>query len=179
MINGTMLTGSAALTTTATVDQDDILESAGVTIICEGSTLNSIAPEIKASNKGAASTLEFTKCSAAEPCKIASATVKSVPVILEATLDGVLAAVVTIKPDGGTVFTTIKFEGAECGLSGTTPIKGQVKVLLPTSQDERTLHLINAVTSAGSSELLLGNAGASLSGSALLRLASGQSWSFL
>jgi hypothetical protein len=179
MVNGTMLTGSAALATTAAVDQEGVLEGGGVKITCIGKTLNGIAPEIKASNKGAAGNLEFTECSAAEPCKIATKTIKTLPILVEATLEGVLAVVATFKPEVGTIFTTLKFEGTECSLSGTTPIKGSAQVLAPTGQDERTLQLINAITTAASNTLLLGSSPASLSGSALLQLAHGELWSFL
>jgi len=179
MVNGTMLTGSAALATTAAVDQEGVLKGGGVTVTCKGSTLNGVAPEIKVPNKGSAGDLEFTECSAASPCEVTPPTVKTQTVLVEATLEGVLAVVATFKPETGTIFATLKFSGSGCALSGTTPIKGQAKVLAPTGQDERTLQLINAITTEASGELLLGSSGASLTGSALLRLASGQSWSFL
>lgn len=179
MVNGTNLTGSAAVATTAAVDQEGVLRGGGLTITCTGSTGSAAGPEIKASNKGAASSVEYSGCSAEAPCTLGSGTIKTVPVSSEATLEGVLAVVVTVKPETGTLFTTIKFSGAECGLSGTTPIKGSEKFLEPTGQDERTLQLANAITTEASGELLLGASAASTSGSALGRLASGLTWSFL
>jgi hypothetical protein len=179
MVNGTLLTGSAALATTAAVDENGVLEGGGVKITCKGKTLNGAAPKIEAPSMGAASDLEFTECKAEEPCKITTSTIKTLPLLVEATLEGVLAVVATFKPQTGTIFTTLKFEGESCGLSGTTPIKGTAQVLAPTGQDERTLQLINATTSAASNTLFLGSSPASLAGSALLQLASGQSWSFL
>jgi hypothetical protein len=179
MVNGTMLTGSAAVATVAAVDQVGVLEGGGVTITCTGKTLNSITPEIKSPTKAAANTVEFTGCKAAEPCTLAAEKINTDPVLEEATLEGVLALIGTLKPEVGTVFTTIKFSGAECGLSGTTPIKGEVKVLEPTGQDERTLQLSNLITTAASGVLELGSSAASLSGSALFELAHGELWSFL
>jgi hypothetical protein len=179
MVNGTILTGSAALATTGAVMQEGVLKGSGASIACRGTTAKSVAPEIKASNKGAAQALEFTECKAEEPCKISSSTIKTLPITEEATLEGVLAVVGTIKPTTGTIFTTLKFEGTECGLSGVTPLKGQAKVLEPTGQDERTLQEGNAITTEASDELLIGSGAAAVSGIALLRLSINLSWSFL
>jgi hypothetical protein len=179
MVNGTMLSGSAALATTARVDEKGVLTGAGFKIICEGKTLSGIAPEISAPNTGMAQSLEFTECAGEEPCTLASTTIKTFPIGVEATLEGALAVVATFKPLTGTVFSTIKFEGTECGLAGETPIKGTVKVLAPTGQDERTLQLITSIATEASKELLVGSGAASLKGSILLQLANHQLWSFL
>jgi len=179
MVGGTNLTGTEKLATTAAVDEKGVLTGGGVTITCEGKTLNGAAPQIEATNKGSATDLEFTGCKAAAPCSIESEKVKTEPVTVEATLEGTLAVVATFKPKSGTVFTVLHFLGAECALEGEQPVKGQAKVLAPTGQDERTLQLINAISSESSGELKIGSAGASLSGSALLKLENGKPWSFL
>jgi hypothetical protein len=179
MVNGTNLKGSAALATTAAVDEDGILVGAGFHIQCSGKTANSIAPEIKSPNTGRASSLEYTECEGEEPCKINSPTIKIFPVTEEATLEGVLATVATFKPATGTVFATIKFEGTECGLAGETPFKGQFKVLAPFGQDEGTLGQVNSITTEASKELLVGGSAAGAKGSVLLQLAHGEPWSFL
>jgi hypothetical protein len=179
MVNGAKLAGSAALATTARVDEEGVFRGEGTNITCEGKTLNSIAPEIKAPNTGAASALEYTGCRAEMPCELSSPTIKSSPVTEEATLEGVLAVVATFKPTTGTLFTTIKLEGSECGLAGEASITGQFKVLAPLGQDEGTLGQINSITTEASRELKTGNNPLSVDGSALLQLAHGELWSFL
>jgi hypothetical protein len=179
MVSGSMLSGSAALATTGEVEEEGVLQGGGVTITCDGAIASSVAPEIKAPNKGAASSLEFTGCTAAEPCSLAGTTIKTLPILEEATLEGVLAVVGTLKPETGTIFTTVKFTGSECALSGTQPLKGTAKVLEPTGQDERTIQEGHAITSAASDELLIGNGAVSVTGTARLRRGNGQPWSFL
>jgi hypothetical protein len=179
MVSGSMLSGSAALATTGEVEQEGVLAGGGVTITCDGATASSVAPEIKAPNKGAASSLEFTGCSAGEPCSLAGTTIKTLPILEEATLEGILAVVGTLKPEAGTLFTTVKFTGSECAVSGTVPLKGTAKVLEPTGQVEQTVQEGRAITTAASGELELGSVAVSVTGTARLRRGNGQPWSFL
>jgi len=179
MVGGTLLSGSEKLATTAAVDEKGVLKGAGVTITCEGKTLNGLEPKIESTNKGSATTLEFTVCSAAAPCKVSPETIKTEPVSVEATLEGALAVLATFSPKTGTLFSTVTFSGSECALEGAQPITGHAKVLAPTGQDERTLQLIKAITTEATNELKIGNGAASLTGAALLKLASGKTWSFL
>lgn len=63
-IEGEELSGSAAVATTATVNEPIKLAATGVSIECKG--LNGVKPEIKAPNRLAASSLVFTKCESKE-----------------------------------------------------------------------------------------------------------------
>jgi hypothetical protein len=179
MVNGTNLKGSAALATTAAVVEEGVLVGVGFHITCEGHAFFGSGPEIKSPNTGAASSLEFSECKGEEPCKINSPILKTYAVTEEATLEGVLAAVATFKPATGTIFATIKFEGSECPLEGETPIKGTAKALAPFGQDEGTLGQVSSIATEASKELLVGSSAVSAKGASLLRLTSGQSWSFL
>jgi hypothetical protein len=180
MVGGTQLTTTAALATTAKVDQKGTLEvpSAEVTIKCEGSTLNGVAPQIGPGNMGSATSLVFTVCeSTTSTCTIGSPTIGTVPILAEATLEGALGVKVIFTPKTTKVFTTIDYIGEKCALEGVKPVKGKATVKAPTGQDENTLQLIEAATTSG--ELEVGSSEAILKGSALLKLASGQPWSFL
>jgi hypothetical protein len=183
MVGGTQLTTTAALATTAQVDESGTLTvpSSKVTIECKGNTLNGLAPQIESAgtdNKGSASSLEFTGCkSTTSTCTIASEKIGTVPINAEATLEGTLGVKVIFTPKTTKVFTTIEYIGSECSLAGIKPVKGKATVKAPTGQDENTLQLIEAATGAG--ELEVGSSEAQLKGSALLKLASGLPWSFL
>lgn len=177
IVNGTTLTGTEALATTAAVDEASTLKFAGVTVVCEGTTLNAASPKIEATSKGSSSSLEFSHCKADSPCTISSESIATNPVTLEATTEGTLAVVATFKPTTGTVFADLDFSGSECSLEGIWSITGQAKVLAPTGQDEHTIQLVNSITTEGSRELRVEGVGASLSGSALLKLANSKPWS--
>ena len=179
MVNGKNLTTTKALATTAAVDEVGILKFSTITITCKGGTLNGVAPILEPGNMASASSLEFTECqTSGPPCSVVS-TIKTEPILGEATLEGSLAVVATLKPRSGTKFTNIDFIGTECALEGLQPVTGQAKVLAPTGQDERTLQLINAISTETSGELKVASSPASLKGSALLKLQSGEPWSFL
>ncbi len=175
MVNGALLSGSKPLATTAKVEQAGILEGANFKITCTGETLNGVSPTITSPAKGSATSLEFTGCSGEEPCSIEGTTIKTVPISVEATLDGALAAKATFTPQTKNTFATIHFIGPSCALLGVQPVTGTQEVLAPEGQDERTLQLIKAIGSS----LKVGSSPATLLGSALLKLASGETWSFL
>jgi hypothetical protein len=180
MVKGTMLSGSKALATTAAVHEFGKLKAAGVTIECKGGTLNGIAPEIKSPNLGAAKSLEFTGCkSITANCEISPEKINTVPLLAEATLEGALAVKVLFKPETKNTFTTVEYTGALCALQGVQPVTGKATVSAPTGQDERTLQQLNANVTETSGELKVGSSPAELKGVALLRLASGEPWSFL
>jgi hypothetical protein len=177
MVNGKLLSGSAALATTAKVDEKAKLSAAGVEIECTGENLNGVAPQITSAASGSATSLIFTGCvSKTATCTLGTTTIGTVPVIAEATLDGALGVLATFSPKTKTTFTTIEYLGANCALEGIQPVTGKAVVLDPTGQDEATSQLIK-VTSA--STLKVGSSAATLTGSALLKLASGEPWSFL
>jgi hypothetical protein len=182
MVGGTLLNGTRALATTAAVDEAGVLKSsaADVEIKCKANTLNGIAPEIQSPNTGQATSLEFTECEALTAnCTIGSSTIGTVPISVEATLEGALAVVATFKPKTKATFATFEFTGSNCATAGINGVTGTVKVLAPTGQDERTLQLINSIATEASGELKILSSPASLLGSILLKLASGEPWSFL
>jgi hypothetical protein len=180
MVGGTQLTTAAALATTAKVDEKGTLEVPldAITIECKSSVLTGLEPKIESGTMGSAGSLIFKECaSTAASCTIASPTIGTVPLLAEATLEGALGVKVIFTPKTTKIFTTIEYKGTECSLAGIKPVKGQATVKAPTGQDENTLQLIEADTTGG--ELEVGSTEAILKGSALLKLASGQPWSFL
>lgn len=179
MVAGTNLTGSAPIATATKTDENFVLKagSTGIVITCE--VLEVESGKITAPNKDSASSLVFKKCKGSTVCPIANETIRTKPILSEATLEGTLAANITFTPETGTVFTEVTFEGAECGLSGIQPITGKAKALSPTGQDERTLQLLTPTVTEASGELKVGSSAASLKGSALLELESHKTWSFL
>jgi hypothetical protein len=98
---------------------------------------------------------------------------------VEATLEGVLAVVVTLNPKTKSIMATFAFEGSKCASAGVNAVTGTAKLLLPTGQDERTLQLVNSIATKASGELKVASSAAQLKGSILVRLASGEPWSFL
>jgi hypothetical protein len=182
MVNGTMLNGTKALASTAAVDEVGVLNTAGVTITCNGSVLNGASPKIdSATNMGDAESLTFNGCSANANCKVPTS-ISTLPVLVDLTLDGTLAVKGKFLPHGPgantKTFATILFEGNLCALEGVQPVSGTQAFLAPTGQDERTLQLISA-TQDVAGELKVGSNAATLKGSILVRLASGEPFSFL
>jgi hypothetical protein len=94
----------------------------------------------------------------------------------EATLEGATAATLTFSAKTKTTLATIGYVGESCALSGVQPVTGKFVMLAPMAQVEATSHLAKA-TSASS--LKSGSSAAMLTVSALLKLASGEPWSFL
>jgi hypothetical protein len=178
MVAGTTLVGNEALANTAQVHELGKLKAAGVTINCAGKNLTGVSPQIEAGDAGSASSLVFSECTANANCTVTK-TLGTLPLMAVAKLEGTLAVNVSFLPKTGTIFTTIKFEGAECALLGTQPVTGKANVLAPTGQDERLLQLIEAKVTEATGELKVGSSAAELKGSALLRLVSDKTWSFL
>jgi hypothetical protein len=184
MVNGTMLSGSESLATTAAVDQEGVLTIGTTEIVCSGSTVNGTAPVIEAPNRGKATSLEFAGCktTATSPCTLAGGNaggvIGTLPVTSEVTLEGTSAVLETIKP-GGSIFTTIAFTGGSCALSGKQSVTGEALVEGPTSRGESTLQLDSAITTRASGDLKVGSTAASATGSALLALQSLKTWGYL
>jgi hypothetical protein len=182
MINGTLLNGTKALAGTAKVDENAKLKStaANIAIECTGGTIAEAGAEVKAPNTGAANSIEFTGCVALTPnCTLSSSTISSVPVTLEATLEGTLAVVGTFKPKTKATLATLEFTGTNCASQGLDAVAGTVKVLAPTGQDERTVQLNSSIATEASDELKVASSPASLTGSMLIQAATGEPWSFL
>jgi hypothetical protein len=182
LINGTLLSGSAALATSAFVDETGVLTFGSTTIKCTAGTLNGTSPQIESPNKGSATSLIFKECSVTSggECKLTSGTtIGTLPITTEVTLDGSLGARGVFKPKTVTTFATIKLEGANCAETGKVPVKGAAAWLAPTGQMEQALQLLSVNVTAASKELEVGNTAASLKGSILIQLASGLPWSFM
>jgi hypothetical protein len=182
LIKGTLLLGTAALATSAFVDEEGVLSFGSTTIKCSSSTLNGTSPQIESPNKGSATSLIFTSCSVTSSgeCKLTSGTsIATLPITTEVTLDGPLAVRGVFKPKTATTFATIKLEGANCAETGKIPVKGTAAWLAPTGQDERTLQLLSVNVTAASKEFELGNTAASFKESVLYRLVSSLPWSFM
>jgi hypothetical protein len=179
MVNGAQLSGSKALATTAKTDENTKLIAGGLTITCSGATIKGVAPEIKSPSTSSASALEFTNCAATAPCSLTSAVITTSPILAETTLEGALATTATIKPKSGTEFSTFAIEGENCAATGNIMVNGQVKVLVAAGQDEGSLQLMKAISTEASKELFIGKTATSISVSSLVKLATGERWSFL
>lgn len=182
MLNGVNVTGTQKLATTAAVDENGLLKAAGVTIECTGKNLEGTNPQIEVPNKGSASALIFTECESITPtCKLNTKTIGTVPLTATVALVAGSAKedLATFLPKTKTIFATIKYEGAECALLGTQPVSGKALVKGPTGQEEKTLQEIVANVSEETGELKVGSSPAELKGAALLKLASGNKWSYL
>jgi hypothetical protein len=179
MVNGTLLSGSKALATTAQVEKNFTAGFAGVKVECTG--LNATAPQITAPNKGSATSIEFTGCAGAAPCSIEGSTIKLLPVLLEASASGALAVTATFTTDASKhLFTTLKFLGATCSVGGeTVPLSGQFKALASRGQDEQVGQLFAAKVTEASEEFKVGSSNASLECYIIIVLATSVPWSFL
>ncbi len=182
-VGGTELAAGAKqkLMTSGIVEQPAILEGIGFKITC-GRTgkedITGVAPEIEGTNKGGATSVTFHECAGEEPCAIGSNTITTVPVLLtELTLDGTLAVKGAFVPETKTTFTTIKFEGAECALTGTQPVTGKASFLAFTGQDERTFQSVLLFSETG--KLKVGSSEAKLHGRGLLSTANLVPWSYV
>lgn len=183
MVNGTVLTGTSALATTARVDQNFILKFGQVEISCDGENLVLANPTINGSTRmGDTSSLEFTECTGNRVCPLAASMnqkIGTLPVLIDLTLDGALAVRGHFLPTNTSkAFFTIKFEGTECTFAGVLLARGTQAFLAPTGQDERTLQQFTTVTET-SGELTFGSTSITINGSILLRTAIGGSFSFL
>jgi hypothetical protein len=179
MVNGSLLSGTRALASTAQVTSAFQFEVAAASLIveCSGGELGSSKAEIMAPNMGSASSVTFKECSATSSCSV-SPTLTTLPIVAEATLEGALEAKAVIKPKTKTVFGTFKFEGATCALLGVQPVTGKAMVKLPDGQMEETAQEVVLHTGAG--ELKVGSDEiVAKKGAYIRKLASALPWSFL
>jgi hypothetical protein len=179
MVNGALLSGTQALATTAAVDKKGVINGGGLNIECEGSVLKGTNPEIISTNKGKAKALTFTVCKTTNANCTVPAEIGTVPIEAEATLEGALGVQAVFKPQTGTTFATVKFSGELCAVAGIKAITGDANTSAPTGQDERTLQLLEINVTTAQNLLFIASNAASMTGSALLKLASGAPWSFL
>lgn len=190
-VNGTELTTTAALSTTAKVDESTKLlvpNLEDLTIECTSSILSGEAPLINGANgTGAAKSLKFETCNTTKPatgCALATKneTIKTSAVSARAFLATTAPADrVLFSPQAGKIFTEVAFnEGNTCALAGLQPVKGAVTIGAPTGQTEELAQAITGLGSVenNSLEIGTGNKAYLVGGSALLTLASGSKWSF-
>lgn len=183
MVNGTKLTGTAAISTTASVHEPFILDFSGEEIRCSGEDLSLAKPVINgASGMSDVESLGLRKCHGNSICPLATGMneeIKTLPVLADLTLDGTPGTKGRfLATNTSKLLATIDFEGAECSFAGPSGIFGALAFLAPTGRSESTLQSINLVTEVAG-ELRLGPIPATLDGSFLLRLANSGSFSFL
>lgn len=176
-VEGSELTGSAALATTAAVDEAFKLEvpSVATTVKCSGSTLSSTSPEIVAPSRIAMASITFSSCKTEGTggCTLAAETISSLPLLAELTELTYPEDKAAFTPKTKKTFAAIHFEGGTCALAGIQPVTAATKLsaTLPTGQEEKTLQQIKVKTTKG--DLKLGLNEAELTGAALIKLGSG------
>lgn len=182
MVNGTELSGPASLATTAAKVRDPKLVFSSVTIECAGETINSVSPQLESPNRGTLKVLEFTGCDAVgKNCQLAGTKVATVPLSLEATLEGFANVGIKFVPkSAGTLLATIAFEGSKCDLAEEIqPLKGSFKGHLEVGQAETVTQELVVSVPESSGELKVGSTNALMNLAAKLKLASGKAWSLL
>jgi len=171
-----------ALANTAAVDSPTVLNepAESVKITCTGSTLDGEGPLIISLDKGFANTLRFLGCSELSPanCTVTTA-IETVPILALVTTGTGEEDLVTFSPEAGKTFVPIEFKGATCAVAGEKSVNGSVTIGAPTGQLELTLQAIVGLGSKENNSLTLAGHPAFLEGGkALLKLASGATWSF-
>jgi len=177
-----------ALATVATIDKNAVLsvpKLSELKVTCTG--LEGASPEIVATNEGKAAELKFTNCSVTHPTTCAlenqPATIKTSPVKATVATKGTEDRV-TFSPVSSEAFAEVTFterEAGLCAIVGSYLIKGSVTVRVATGQTESTLQAIEGLNSTENSSLTLSNGSAKAyieGGKALLKLSSGEKWSF-
>lgn len=129
-VQGTNLSGSAALASTAKVTEGLKLSTGKeAKIECTGTTLNVSKGEIASPNKLAASSVTFNGCkSAVANCTESPSSLGTLPV-LATELTGVSDLAedkLTIAPTSGTTLATFEFSGGSCAFSGKQAVKGKL-----------------------------------------------------
>ncbi len=179
MVNGSLLSGTKALASTAHVTSAFKLEVLPSSLIveCLGQEFNASKAEITSPNTGAAGSVTFKECQTEPPCSLEASTLTTTPIVAEATLEGVLEARAVIKPKTKNTFGTVAFEGATCALLGVQPVTGKVAVKLAEGQMEETSQEVVLHTTKG--ELKVGSDEVTAKGAYTRKLASALPWSFL
>jgi hypothetical protein len=176
MVNKAQLSGSTAFASTGKVTKGNLTAANGINVRCNGEEIKG-SGEITSPTK-ASGQLTFEDCqSENENCTLESEDIGTLPLLLtEITLDGTLAVRGHIEGETK-AFATFKYLGASCALAGVNVVKGKVEFLAPEGQDERTYQEVLITALPG--ELQVGSSEAKLHFTALLSLASRESWSFL
>ena len=184
-INGTELSGSAALATTAAITGYFTLSAIGVRIECTGGTLDAVNAKLKSPNTGFAESLAFQECrpQAGDGCSLEGSTIRTKPLTITARKPVEIGLGLEIElgfaPKTGTLITTLSFSGAECVMEGTQPVTGHIEAEGRTGHMERTLQEVYVNVEQSSNELHLGSGDAALNVIFLLKLAAEKPWSFM
>jgi hypothetical protein len=153
--------------------------------IIENDTRGHIGAKIIGGEDGTGeATLEFSGCKASKACSIPLTITTPVKTELVENTGGGLAVEDLLLAKSGSVLSTIKFEGEECALAGTLPLKGSVAAEL-SQTEETTLQsikfpktaikeILNVSGHAQSVGLKLGESSATLAGASKLELKSQQ-----
>lgn len=190
-VEGALLLGLAKLASTAKVDQNaSLLVVTGtthVTVVCSGSVLSGVGAEIFGRDKGSATSLTFEGCSTTAPvtkCILTNqpTSIKTEPIEATATLGPASPEVrVTFKPKTKNLFASIPFDSSNtCALSAPEPVKGSVTIGAPIGRTESADQPIQGLGSVenNSLEVGAGNKAFISGGKALVRLETGEKWSF-
>lgn len=185
MVHGTQLTGTAALSPGAILDEKLLVtgDSGQVEVKCGGSELRLGNPVISGGTGMAdTSSWEVTECVGNRSCPLAESMggrVQSLATLTDLTLDGALAVKGRfLSTNSSKLLGTIAFAGPECPFTGVQQITGAGTFLMPTGQDERTLQLI-AMTDEEFGSVKLGSVGLVIQGSVLVHLTSDLPYGFL
>ena len=180
MVSGKNLEGSAALATTAATVKTYALSGGGFSIVCAG-PFHLDGPFFVPPNFIVWIHIWLNCISTTTNCKLSSAdsSIQTVPILSESTLEGTSGVRVTSSPKTGTLIATVKFEGETCSGAGVKAVTGKVISQLPAGQTEGIAHEFSVNTTATEGTLKFASGAATLSGSALIKLASGEPWSYL
>jgi hypothetical protein len=177
MVGGTLLSTTKALSTSAVGGSEFELEVGSIRMTCGGS-MNLTLPELVAPNRIVFKGGTITDCNRTSICRPDEDKINIGSLLGETTLDGSLGARVVFKEEkgGARPIFSWKWVGESCVFSGNAEIGGQITALLSTGQTEKESQWLSWTTTAASEEL---KPATTVRGSELLKLASGQPWSFL
>ena len=185
-INASELTGPETrnLSTVATTDSGMILNTPALPlkVTCKG-PLDAATPLISAPNLAATASLTFTECSVIEPttCTLASTEIKTEAITGTVSTATGTTDHILFKPTTAKRFAEFILEGGSCSISGKKAATGSVVLKAPTGREESALQAIEGLGSLeqGTASLQVANDRSYLEGGkTLLKLESGEPWSF-
>jgi hypothetical protein len=181
LVNGTVLTGSAAIASLPLIDSSPILHlpQAGIAILCESLHLfggRILPPDLIYIEK-----IVFLHCHTIAPtptkCQLnpTEATIESTALLGLATLTRILNG----KPESGKQFTSIPFSEEFCAIPGVTPVKGEVTLGATDANTDKAEHLVTGLGSVENNSLEVGSGNKGfLLGAILVGLAGNPTWAF-
>jgi hypothetical protein len=184
-VNGTKLaTGqTAALAPTAPVDETSTFNIPGIdiTIACSGPNLLLHEGALRGPSSYIVGEQTWDGCAVTPPgnCSVSPNSISSTPVIGTVTTGASPQDKVTFAPQTKKAIAVIPFSGALCALSGEEPIDGSFTQKLPVGQTESESQIFEDLGSVENNSLqLAGDKVYVEKGKQLVKLASGQKWSF-